>query len=205
LANDRSDSRVLTSNIPTPVVAETLRSTAEPRDSSPPKPEDRMPLFWRVFGGTVLSILALVAVTVYQQFNGALNEIRGDLGHLSQEVRKEMTRISEGQGTLVKAEKYSASNKSIWDAINELRDDRGTLLAVKERLSVTAEGIKVYEEQQKELAREVQQMRELKAAEDERKTLQSEVQRLRERLAALEGKGAPVAGKGVSPAVHHEP
>jgi hypothetical protein len=205
VANERSDSRVLTAST-TPLVAETLRSAAEVKEDTPAKPEDKVPVMWRIFGGTVLSILALMLVTVYQQIHGALGELRGDLGHLDKDVRRELARFSEAQGELVKADKYSASNKGIWDAIKELRDDHAVLLAVKERLAVTAESFKTSEEQQKDLAREVQQMREMKAAEDERRALQAEVQRLRERLAALEAKPAPAAAKAsVSPADHREP
>jgi predicted nucleic acid-binding Zn-ribbon protein len=54
----------------------------------------------------------------------------------------------------------------------------------------------------KELVRELQHLRELKAIEDDRKDLVRELQRLRERLAALEGKQA--GGTTVRTAGHVE-
>jgi hypothetical protein len=198
LGENRSEQRSPPPGLSTPVVAEALRSAAAPAGADAPPPakgEDRVPVLWRVFGGTVLSVLALVALTVYQQFSGALADLRGELGHLSKEVRADLGRLSEAQGEAVKQDKFAAAMKYAWDAIKELRDDRAALTAVKERVSVLAETFKVSEEQQKELAREVQQLRELRAAEDERKALMGEVQRLRERLSLLEGKqGAPPGG-----------
>jgi hypothetical protein len=49
---------------------------------------------------------------------------------------------------------------------------------------------KQQESERKELVRELQHLRELKAIEDDRKDLVRELQRLRERSAALEGKQA---------------
>jgi hypothetical protein len=214
LAENRSEQRSSSLGLSTPVLAEALRSAAAPAaaDAPPPaKGEDRVPVLWRVFGGTVLSILALVAVTVYQQFSGALADLRGEMGHLSKEVRADLGRFSEAQGEAVKQDKFASTMKYAWDAIKELRDDRAAVTAVKERVSVLMETFKVSEEQQKELAREVQQLRELRAAEDERRALQGEVQRLRERLSLLEGKQGVPPGRGpggksaVTPASHREP
>jgi chromosome segregation ATPase len=201
----------LQQNPSTPVIVETLRSTAEPKEeAAPAKADDRVPLVWRIFGGTVLSIMALVAVTVYQQFNGGLSDLRSNMGHLDKDVHKELARFSETQAELVKQEMFATTMRRVSDAINELRGDRATLMMVKERLAVTMDAFKNSEDQQKELVREVQQMRELKAAEDERKALQGEVQRLRERLAALEAKppetkqGRGSAKSPVAPAVHRQ-
>jgi hypothetical protein len=208
LAENRSEQRSPV-GLSTPAVAEALRAAAAPAgaDAAPAKGEDRVPVLWRVFGGTVLSVLALVAVTVYQQFSGALADLRSELGHLSKEVRADLGRFSEAQAEVVKQDKFASTMKYVWDAVKELRDDRATVTAVKERVSVLAETFKVSEEQQKELARQVQQLREGKAAEDERQALRADVQRLRERLSLLEGKqGVAPAGKPVvTPAARSEP
>jgi hypothetical protein len=190
----------------TPAVAEALRAVAAPAGADAPPPakgEDRVPVLWRVFGGTVLSVLGLVALTVYQQFSGALADLRGELGHLGKEVRADLGHLSEAQGEAVKQDKFAATMKYAWDAIKDLRDDRTAVTAVKERVSVLAETFRVSEEQQKELAREVQQLRELRAAEDERRALRGEVQRLRERLSLLEGKqgASPGRAPGGQPAL----
>ena len=160
------------------------------RDSIPIRPtdkaekagggDDRMPLFWRVFGGTILSILALAVITVCQYFNGVLGGLRGDMGRLNEEIRKEMThldtdlrkdlgRLNEAQGRVVKLEDFNSRLKSVWDSLKELQTLSATVSALKER----------------DLLRE-QHLRE----EAERKELVRELQLLRERLATLEGKQA---------------
>ena len=62
------------------VTAESLRSTSALGCGPPqsPKTEEKMPLVWRVFGGTMLSICALACITVYQQFNNGINDMRRD-------------------------------------------------------------------------------------------------------------------------------
>jgi hypothetical protein len=203
LAQTQTDSRLIQQSPSTPVVMETLRSSAEPKEETQAKPEDKVPVVWRIFGGTVLSIMALGAVTVYQQFSTALSDLRGNMAHLDKDVHKELSRFSESQAELVKQDMFATTCRRMSDGLNELRGDRATLMQVKERLAVTMEAFKNSEDQQKELVREVQQMRELKAAEDERRALQGEVQRLRERLAVLEGKqAAPATKPTVTPAVH---
>jgi hypothetical protein len=207
MARDREQERLPLANRETPVVVETMRNAAAPAET-PGKAEERIPVIWRIFGGTVLSILALGAVTVYQQITGSLGDLRADVSRLRQEMGKEFARTAEMQGDLVKQDKFSTASKSLWDAIKELRDDRAVLQSIKERQAVMTETVKASDEQQKELAHQVQEMRELKAAEDERRRLQTEVQALRERLAALEGKSAPAAtasGKGdVKPVSHQD-
>ena len=66
------------------LTAETLRGSAgyAARVEQPAKPEDRLPMFWRVFGGTMLSITALVGITVYQQFTGSLYDLRKEINAL---------------------------------------------------------------------------------------------------------------------------
>ena len=65
--------------------------------SKAPKGEERIGVFWRVFGGTLLSIAALVCITVYQQFTSVLNELRSDVNHLN-----------ESRGDLVKKEEFNS-------------------------------------------------------------------------------------------------
>ena len=60
-------SRSITSS---PVAAK----TNEKRD------EERISLFWRVFGGTILSIVALIFITLYNNLANAVSDLRNDLG-----------------------------------------------------------------------------------------------------------------------------
>jgi hypothetical protein len=52
--------------------AESLRSALDSSQAQGKlKPEDRVFVFWRVFGGTLLSITALLGITLYQQFSNS--------------------------------------------------------------------------------------------------------------------------------------
>jgi hypothetical protein len=181
------------------VEAETLRSASQSSESSPPaKGEERLSIFWRVFGGTLLSIAALVILTVCQYFNSSLNELRNDLGRINDEIRKDMTHlntdlrkdlghVNEFHANVVKMDEFNGRMKSVWDSIKNLQDDKESVVVLREKAAMLVEMFKTGELERKELAREVQRLREVKAVADDRQELLREVQSLRERLAALEG------------------
>jgi DNA-binding transcriptional MerR regulator len=144
---------------PATLEMETLRQAA-PAAAAPPKAEERLPIFWRIFGSTVLSIAALVAITLYQQVNSSLNEIRNDL-----------SRLSESQSDAVKKDEF---NSRILALVNNLND----LKAANKVVGDCGE------------ERSAMQERRLRASDEERKELARELQRLRERLAVVEGRQA---------------
>src|SRR4051812_38780418 len=55
--------------------AETVRPKAA---AEPFKPEEKISVFWRVFGGTILSITALVVIQAYQAISGTIHDLRAD-------------------------------------------------------------------------------------------------------------------------------
>jgi hypothetical protein len=200
MSSNRTDRQV--QQVPSvPVLAEVLRQGAEAGHAAAGKQEGGgLPVFWRIFGGTLLGIAAMVAVTVYQGFSNSLNDVRNDLGHLNSDLRKDLGRLSETQGDLVKKEELTGRVKPVWDAIGELRADRNALTTLKERSSVLTELFKAGEEERRQLAKELQQLREHQAAAEERKELVRELQQLREKLAQLEGRQAAPATP--TPALH---
>jgi chromosome segregation ATPase len=169
-----------------PVVAsETLRSGGSPAPAEVPE-EKRIPLVWRIFGGTVLSISALVAVTLYQQLH---NKVEG-LGD-----------------TLVKKEEFFDHRKGVWDRLEKLRSQAQAADAeIQQRCARLEEQAKCLEGVHKELGPEVKQLRDLlvgylkenatrlqqqvTSGAEERKALVREVKELRERLAAVESRKA---------------
>lgn len=125
---------------------ETLRIAASaPADEKPAKTEDRIPLLWRVFGGTVLSILALVAVTVYQQFSAAIADLRSSVVHLN-ETHAEMLHKSE----------FSTRTTSIWNAVKALQESQTTVSALKERSVVRDQQMKDSEDRREAMVKELQ-------------------------------------------------
>jgi chromosome segregation ATPase len=181
------------------IAAEMLRQASEggkPKDEG--KDEKAMPLFWRVFGGTVLSIAALVTMTAYQSLTGTIAELRTELNHLNTDLHKELGRAGEAQAELVKKEEADSRLASVWRGIKEMQDERKELNALRERCQGLMDAFKSSEQERQRLAREVQGLRERQAADEERQALVAEVQKLRERLAGLEGQRGGVKQAGHS-------
>ena len=182
MSENRNEQRAPQQASPPVLALETLRSTSTPLEPAPAAKEERLSVFWRVFGGTMLSIAALVVLSLCQYFNNSLNGLRGDLarvnddlhkeiGHLTADLRKDLSRLCESQADLVKKDDYAARIKSIWDSMKELQALSATVAGLKERSML-----------------QDQQMRQ----ESERQELVRELHQLRERLANLEGRQATV-------------
>ena len=72
--------------------------------------EERMSLFWRVFGGTILSICALVGITLFNNFSSSLAELRSDIN-----------RINEARGDLVKKDEFNTRISTNYDRVQQLQ------------------------------------------------------------------------------------
>ncbi len=134
-----------------PVVElETLRNaTASAILPEPSKGEERISWFWRIFGGTLLSLAGLTVVTLSQQVTNNLHDLRSDLN-----------RLNEARGDLVKKDELNSRITSVWNSIKDLQTVNATLTAAKERVSLLEQQVKNGDEERKELVREVQRLRE---------------------------------------------
>jgi hypothetical protein len=128
----------------TMVEAETLRSSSNQDHGPAARGEERISLFWRVFGGTLLSIAALVVITVYQSFSSALSDLRN-----------EIIRINDARGELIKKDEVSTKMTRVWSELKE---------RIAERAVQVEQQVKEGEQERKELHRELQQLRERLAA-----------------------------------------
>ena len=176
------------------LAAETARNARPPVPAAKPA-EEKISMFWRVFGGTLISIAALVAITAYQAQNSSINDLRNEL-----------TRANEARGQLVKNDEFTSARTKIWDKFQDMQKDTITLQQVKDHVGLMDDQIKAGAATQKDLQglqQTVSAMQEkatlrdqqLKQMDDEKKDLVKELQALRERLAKLE------AAKEVQPAV----
>ncbi|HEV3263282.1 MAG TPA: hypothetical protein VG013_40985 [Gemmataceae bacterium] len=131
--------------------AETLRNAQDQGRlaANPPKGEERIGVFWRVFGGTLLSIVALVCITVYQQFTSVLNELRNDVN-----------RLNESRADLVKKEEFNSRMTSVWAGMKDFQGATTAFTAAKERLTFLEQHLKASEDDRKESVRELQHVRE---------------------------------------------
>ena len=132
------------------LAAETLRKAQGPvMVPTPGKEDERVSVFWRLFGGTLLSIAALVCITVYQQFNSSLTDIRNDLNRLTQE-----------RAELVKQEAFNGRMTSVWSSIKDLQTANTATAALTEKISLLEKQLKASDDERKEMARAYQQLRE---------------------------------------------
>src|SRR5260370_11911155 len=74
-------------------------------------------MFWRIFGGTILSIAALVIITAYQSISSSI-----------QELRSELARVNEARAELIKKDEVAATNSKIWNHFQEMQKDQHTAL-----------------------------------------------------------------------------
>jgi DNA repair exonuclease SbcCD ATPase subunit len=210
------------------VAAETLRSCAESSAevAEPRRADDRISVFWRVFGGTLLSIVALGCVTVYTQLTGSLSDLRRDVNHLS-----------EARADLVKKEEFNSRLSSVWGGLKELQTSSKELHAGSERTKLLEQQLerqmktadeerremlrkleeqrKAIEDERKDIARRMEEQRKAvederrevcrkveeqrRTFDDERKDLHNRIQGLTERLSKLEGRHGKTASKTASP------
>ncbi len=153
--------------------AEMLRTAAASyKPETPAKAEDRVPIIWRIFGGTLLSIVALVAITIYQQFSAALSELKTDIGRLNEsrvdlvrkheinDLRGDLNRFHENRGDLIKKDEFNSRVLEVWNGIRELQAANLAQAASRERAALLEQQVKAGEEERKELARELQKLRE---------------------------------------------
>lgn len=167
-------------------------------------PDERVSLFWRVFGGTILSIIALIGITIYNNQASSIAELRA-----------EVSRLNEARSEMVKKEEFNSRNQNMWDRVQQLQEMRVTVTGLKEQLSSVSEKtaelkvvidkltvleqrLKASEEDHKALAKAelsitaleqkaIARDSQMKTIDDDRKEMVKQLQELRERLAKVEG------------------
>lgn len=164
--------------------AETARSAAE--SFSPGKPvekndEEKMSLFWRVFGGTILSIIALIAITLFNNMYGTISELRNELN-----------REREARAELVKKDEFNTRNTTLYDRIRTFEGLKVELEGLRERVTANSsavEGLKKDSAATLDAAR-----KELTAVADAMRKDAAALEVLKERVVALEAVRKDLAG-----------
>jgi hypothetical protein len=117
--------------------------------------KQKMSLFWQVFGGTILSIVALVILTAYSQLVSMQTDLRRDMNQV--------------QVDHVKKDEFNARLMVLWNSIKELQNTSTSLLSLNEHSKVLDGNI----------------VNQLRSAEEQRKDLQRRVEELSQRLQIL--------------------
>lgn len=148
----------------------------KPEPAAPAKKEDKkdeIPAFWRICGAALVSVTAMVAVTLYIQLSNTVGSLRAELNS-----------IRDHNHDLVRKDDYNSRNLAIAATIKELQASNAAALELqKERALAHERQMKVLQDENKLTVRE----------------LEREVQRLRERLAVLENKEAESSKSRVRP------
>lgn len=113
---------------PTAAAYTTLRAAADHPDHGKKSGEEQMSLFWRVFGGTILSIAALVGVTVFNNLISSISELRADLtkanearATLANDLRADLARAHEARGELARKDELQSRMSSVWERFQTLQ------------------------------------------------------------------------------------
>lgn len=137
------------------LAAETLRaSDTSPGMPAPPVPvvahaDEKISLFWRVFGGTILSITALIVINAYQSLGSNIHEVRGDLN-----------RLRETAGDFIKKDDYNARHTTLWTSIREAQNLSAPVTALTSKIAALEQQVAAGEAERRELIRELQAFRE---------------------------------------------
>jgi hypothetical protein len=159
MRRDRSREAVL--------VEESMRSATTPSGaavSGLASPSiDKVPLFWQVFGGTIVSVVALMVITAFNQLNSYATDLRRDVNQLQvEQVRKD---------------ELNVRLNTLWKSVKDLQTTTASRASVEESTGVLHHDletrIKANDDQLKDVQRQMEQ-------------LGHRVQALAERLAAVE-------------------
>lgn len=170
------------------LAAETLRSgETAPKRKDGEKTEEKISVFWRVFGGTILSITALSVISAYQCLANNIQELRGDVG-----------RLREGSGDYIKKDEFNTRTTTMWTGIREAQTVAPGLTVLTNRTTAVEGQLAAAERERKEMQTTLVRLtalrdhdaaleKQVRDAEAERREVLKELQRVRERLAKLEG------------------
>ncbi|HVL11678.1 MAG TPA: hypothetical protein VM529_03885, partial [Gemmata sp.] len=111
--------------------AESARSAAESsRGTRPAEGDERVSLFWRVFGGTILSMVTLGAITLYNSISSNIAELRAEL-----------SREREARTELVKKDEFNSRTTTQYERIRSLDGLKAEFEGLKERVNGNAAAV----------------------------------------------------------------
>lgn len=132
------------------LAAETLRTgDTAPKRKDGEKAEERISIFWRVFGGTILSITALSVISAYQSIGNNIHDLRAEIGHLG-----------ERSAEFVKKSEFDTRATSIWTGIEKAQAVAPTVEVLNNKTVGLENRLMAAEHERKELCTQVLQLRE---------------------------------------------
>lgn len=109
--------------------------SARPTD----KTEERMSLFWRVFGGTILSVVALIVLTLYNNLNQNISEVRADSTRTINELRSRVDQQNDARGDLMRRTDLEKGLSALAARLDALASLSATVTAVGEKMATLSD------------------------------------------------------------------
>lgn len=165
-------------------MAETARAAAESgAEKAEPakKEEEHISLFWRVFGGTILSIVALVTITLFNNLSSGVAELRADL-----------SREREARAELVKKDEFNTRVTAQYERMRAIDTVKVELEGLKEKVSTNTTAV---DGMKRDTGVAVDSVRkDVTAAADAMRKDAAALDLLKERVVLLEGVKKDIAG-----------
>lgn len=120
------------------LVAQTFRAVAEAPDAAekPGKKDDeKLSIFWRVFGGTILSIAALVVITLFNNLTTTLADLRA-------EINKANEARAQAVADMLRKDEFNTRMTTNWDRIQNLQQQNNAQNAALTSLKTELDGLK---------------------------------------------------------------
>ncbi len=213
----RTDSDDTDRNSGTALAVETLRSSRSHAVPHEKGDDEKVSVFWRVFGGTILSIVALGGITLYNNLTTNIAELRAEVSRLN-EGKAEWAKKDDVQGVRTQLATQAGYRGEI-DSLKEraskaraesdsIRKEVSSIEGVKEKLTaLAADLIAVLDETNKlrgelvknqagDLSRTEFRDTQMKKLDETVKEFQKALSEAREKIARLEGQQAPMKASG---------
>lgn len=114
------------------VLTETTRIAGESavQKATPKNDDEHISVFWRVFGGTLLSMVALGAITLYNSISSNIAELRADINH-----------EREARSDLLKKDEFNTRTSSQYERFRALDGLKPELEGLKERVNASVSAL----------------------------------------------------------------
>ncbi|QEL16178.1 hypothetical protein [Limnoglobus roseus] len=133
--NHTDDTDIFGSSDSTPTMATALRphdtASTEPVKTKSADENGGISMFWRVFGGTILSIVALIGVTLYNTLNNSIAELRSTVSKLTEE-----------RAELLKKDEFGTRMNSNWERVQAIQGQNNEQNASLRTFRAEVDGIK---------------------------------------------------------------
>jgi ABC-type phosphate transport system substrate-binding protein len=137
-------------------------TTAIWKEEKEKKPEEQVPLFWKLCSAALLSVAAMIMVTLYNQLSTTGNQLRSDVSQLRNE-------LSQLRTDVVPKDDYNARIEQIALRVKEIQaKDKSASVAWRERIQEQRITVADLRQQIKELDRELLSLREQLSALEQR-------------------------------------